>query len=117
LHLPTTSQWSLILDLEADWSLFTQAVNMSTLIDTAISTSTQLPKGPLSQRTNSTSKSAADHAPTPRKGAARKYNHVFAVHHRSIASPLSQDAKIIPSFVGFKNLMALMLGKLPNVLN
>lgn len=41
----------------------------------------------------------------------RKYNHLFAIHSKSKASCLtSQDAEETPSFVGFRNLMVLMLG-------
>ncbi|KAF2400788.1 diacylglycerol O-acyltransferase [Trichodelitschia bisporula] len=39
-----------------------------------------------------------------------RYNHVFAIHSQARASCLSsQDAKETPSFVGFRNLMVLML--------
>lgn len=41
----------------------------------------------------------------------RKYNHLFAIHSKSRASCLtSQDAEVTPSFVGFRNLMVLVLG-------
>jgi len=44
------------------------------------------------------------------RATARKYNHLFAIHAESKASPLSsQDAAETPSFVGFRNLMVLML--------
>ena len=89
---------------------------MSTLVDTAISTSTQLPDMSLSQRNHSAINGRRDSA-HPSKVLERKYNHVFAIHRFSIASPLSQDAKTTPSFVGFKNLMALMLcKKLPRLM-
>lgn len=40
----------------------------------------------------------------------RKYNHLFAIHSKSKASCLSsQDATETPSYVGFRNLMVLML--------
>ncbi|KAF2002406.1 hypothetical protein P154DRAFT_520899 [Amniculicola lignicola CBS 123094] len=38
-----------------------------------------------------------------------KYRHVFATHSTSRSSPLSQDAEKSPSFVGFRNLMVLVL--------
>jgi diacylglycerol O-acyltransferase-1 len=46
-----------------------------------------------------------------RRFVPRKYNHLFAIHSKSKASCLtSQDAEETPSFVGFRNLMVLMLG-------
>jgi diacylglycerol O-acyltransferase-1 len=38
-----------------------------------------------------------------------KYRHVFATHSSSRTSCLSQDAEKTPSFVGFRNLMILVL--------
>lgn len=42
-----------------------------------------------------------------------KYRHVFATHSVSRTSCLSQDAEESPSFVGFRNLMVLVLSALP----
>ena len=38
-----------------------------------------------------------------------KYRHVFATHSLMRTSCLSQDAETSPSFVGFRNLMILVL--------
>lgn len=38
-----------------------------------------------------------------------KYRHVFATHSQAKTSVLSQDAEATPSFVGFRNLMAIVL--------
>ena len=41
--------------------------------------------------------------------AGRKYKHAFAVHAQTRTSCLSHDSDAAPSFVGFRNLMALVL--------
>lgn len=41
-----------------------------------------------------------------------KYRHVAAVHSKSRASCLSHDASVAPSFLGFRNLMVIVLGAL-----
>src|ERR1700760_1389526 len=87
---------------------------MTTLIDTALSTSTKLPE-PLPIQVNNgspinekTSKTNGFSVSSPKR-VIRKYNHVFPIHREEKPSPLSQDAKTTPSFFGFKNLVALML--------
>lgn len=40
----------------------------------------------------------------------KPYRHVFAVHSRPKTSCLSHDSKETPSFLGFRNLMVIMLG-------
>ena len=39
----------------------------------------------------------------------RKYRHVEAVHHKVTPSTLSHDAPVAPSFLGFRNLMVIVL--------
>ena len=51
------------------------------------------------QKANSTTKRIRD----------TKYRHVFATHAVTRTSCLSQDAETSPSFVGFRNLMILVL--------
>jgi diacylglycerol O-acyltransferase-1 len=46
---------------------------------------------------------------TTKRARDTKYRHVFATHSSSRTSCLSQDAEKIPSFVGFRNLMILVL--------
>jgi diacylglycerol O-acyltransferase-1 len=82
---------------------------MATMINTAMSTSTALPEIPVLQRNKSKQKDIP--ASVQKKITLKKYNHVFAIHHQSKASPLSQDSTETLSFFGFKNLMALMLSK------
>jgi diacylglycerol O-acyltransferase-1 len=46
----------------------------------------------------------------PARSALKKYNHLFAIHSTTKVTILSsQDAEKAPSFVGFRNLMVLML--------
>lgn len=40
-----------------------------------------------------------------------KYRHVEAVHAESRPSCLSHDSNISPSFIGFRNLMVIVLGE------
>jgi diacylglycerol O-acyltransferase-1 len=46
---------------------------------------------------------------TARRTQDTKYRHVFATHSVQRESPLSHDAEKTPSFVGFRNLMVLVL--------
>jgi diacylglycerol O-acyltransferase-1 len=41
----------------------------------------------------------------------KKYRHVAAVHAQTRPSCLSHDAQANPSFLGFRNLMVIVLGK------
>lgn len=43
---------------------------------------------------------------------ATKYRHIVAVHSKQRASCLSHDSEAAPSFLGFRNLMVIVLGKL-----
>ncbi|KAK1983696.1 MBOAT family protein [Colletotrichum cereale] len=44
-----------------------------------------------------------------RRAVQRKYRHVAAVHHKSRPSTLSHDSNTAPSFIGFRNLMVIVL--------
>lgn len=46
-----------------------------------------------------------------RRSLRKKYRHVAAVHSESRPSCLSHDASATPSFLGFRNLMVIMLGE------
>ena len=46
-----------------------------------------------------------------RRAFRNKYRHVQAVHSQSKPSCLSHDTTETPSFIGFRNLMAIVLGK------
>jgi diacylglycerol O-acyltransferase-1 len=46
-----------------------------------------------------------------RKSLQKKYRHVAAVHSKTRPSCLSHDATETPSFLGFRNLMVIVLGE------
>lgn len=46
-----------------------------------------------------------------RKSFVKKYRHVAAVHSKTRPSTLSHDAPATPSFLGFRNLMVIVLGE------
>ncbi|KAK3065328.1 hypothetical protein LTS18_001079 [Coniosporium uncinatum] len=80
---------------------------MATLIDTAVHTSNKLPNGSAPQA-NGTADAQGDRKAT--KSASRsKYKHVFAVHSKLQPSCLTRGVEPVPNFVGFRNLMVLML--------
>lgn len=45
-----------------------------------------------------------------RRTPQRKYRHVAAVHFQTRPSCLSHDSQASPSFLGFRNLMVIVLG-------
>jgi len=84
---------------------------MATLIDTAIHTINKLPKGSAPQA-NGTADVQSDKKAT-KSASKSKYKHVFAVHSKPQPSCLTRGAEPVPNFVGFRNLMVLMLCMLP----
>lgn len=84
---------------------------MATITQMATGTAFDVPQASLSryrgktteQKTNSTTKRIRD----------TKYRHVFATHSATRTSCLSHDAESSPSFVGFRNLMILVLSTHP----
>jgi diacylglycerol O-acyltransferase 1 len=48
-------------------------------------------------------------APIVRARQLKKYRHVAAVHSKDRTSCLSHDSEIAPSFLGFRNLMVIVL--------
>ena len=50
-------------------------------------------------------------APTSTSKSALKYHHVVAVHDQVRSSCLSHDSAASPSFLGFRNLMVIVLSK------
>jgi diacylglycerol O-acyltransferase-1 len=48
----------------------------------------------------------------PSKPKRSKYRHVAAYHSKLQHSSLSRDAEVTPSFLGFRNLMVLVLGRI-----
>lgn len=51
----------------------------------------------------------ASHSHPPKKRS--KYRHVAAYHSKLQHSSLSREADVLPNFLGFRNLMVLVLGK------
>lgn len=56
-------------------------------------------------------KDAAEATEELRRSFRRKYRHVEAIHSQSKPSCLSHDTTESPSFLGFRNLMVIMLGE------
>lgn len=54
---------------------------------------------------------SADAADELRRAFRNKYRHVQAVHSQSKPSCLSHDTTETPSFLGFRNLMVIVLGR------
>jgi diacylglycerol O-acyltransferase-1 len=48
-----------------------------------------------------------------RRAFRKKYRHVEAIHSQSRPSCLSHDTTETPSFLGFRNLMVIVLGMMP----
>ena len=42
----------------------------------------------------------------------RKYRHVTAYHSQERVSCLSRESQVVPSFLGFRNLMVIVLGRI-----
>lgn len=84
-------------------------------MSTVTSTATKAGDGPhINGIQYSGSNSAAETtgiATRPLKASERKYNHAVAIHSRTQVSPLSAGADPAPNFIGFRNLMILVLGK------
>jgi len=59
---------------------------------------------------SSTSNGAAT-APGQREEVPSRYRHIAVVHSRAQTSCLSHDSEFAPSFLGFRNLMVLVLSK------
>ncbi len=66
--------------------------------------------GPVDDSANDSAVSTAE----LRRAFRNKYRHVQAVHSQSKPSCLSHDTTETPSFIGFRNLMAIVLGKRQN---
>lgn len=47
----------------------------------------------------------------PQGGAPTKYRHIAAIHSEHRASCLSHDSEASPSFLGFRNLMVLVISE------
>lgn len=55
---------------------------------------------------------AVQPSPSAPKGVApAKYRHIAAVHSAQRASCLSHDSEVLPSFLGFRNLMVIVISE------
>ena len=93
---------------------------MTMTIDTATVTGADVPQESATKRPRSTHshvnpKLNGFSAPQPlaplQTRMKRKYRHVAAVHSSPKTSCLSHDSETTPSFLGFRNLMVLVLSK------
>ncbi|KAB8772375.1 hypothetical protein FH972_026664 [Carpinus fangiana] len=89
------------------------APTMSALTDTAVTTSADFfdDTNEVVRRSTGRRKSRSRSKSTNgnRKKPSRKYKHVFAIHSQSAISPLTSGAVTPPSFMGFRNLMVLVV--------
>ncbi len=87
---------------------------METAINTATVTATETPDA-ITRRLGHLQANGSDTAPKPsdslRRHVQKKYRHVAAVHSRPRTSCLSHDSPATPSFIGFRNLMVILLSK------
>ncbi|KAI5864499.1 MBOAT, membrane-bound O-acyltransferase family-domain-containing protein [Durotheca rogersii] len=84
-------------------------------MDSATTTSLEAPASATSASTSLRRAENAKETPDTREAgekkasAVRKYRHLTAVHSESRPSTLSHDARAPPSFLGFRNLMVIVL--------
>ncbi|KAI5779717.1 MBOAT, membrane-bound O-acyltransferase family-domain-containing protein [Geopyxis carbonaria] len=58
---------------------------------------------------SSSSHSTKSNDQSPEARSADKYKHIFAIHAKTRTSTLSHDADSAPSFIGFRNLMVIVI--------
>lgn len=76
----------------------------------AVTTALDVPSSP-SEATEVVSNGGKTSTPAPKPKARRsKYRHVAAYHSQTRHSSLSREANVATSFLGFRNLMVLVLG-------
>ncbi|KAI5821019.1 MBOAT, membrane-bound O-acyltransferase family-domain-containing protein [Pyronema omphalodes] len=88
------------------------AIMRSTLIMTAPAsastmTTTKLSDTPAGAET--TTQNGTTYTTPTGQGGTDKYKHIFAIHAKARPSTLSHDSIATPSFIGFRNLMVLVL--------
>lgn len=89
---------------------------MAAVVDSAVTSGHDVqlsdPKS-IHQETQNGSGAAPGKSPVPRAQKARsKYRHIAAYHSKIQHSCLSRESEVTPSFVGFRNLMVIVLGTL-----
>jgi diacylglycerol O-acyltransferase 1 len=88
------------------------ATSTSTLTNTSIATAFDMSSASSSLHRRKPSEHKANgNGNTTQRPKDTKYRHVFATHAQQRTSCLSHDAESSPSFVGFRNLMVLVLRK------
>lgn len=95
-----------------------QSLTMATLVETASASEkgngTAKRRRAKGQQTNGKTPEKADEASKAAASlkayAAKKYRHVAAVHYGPRTSCLDHDSTAAPSFLGFRNLMVIVLG-------
>lgn len=88
--------------------------NTATVTSTGVDGSSELKRrGIIQNGGTSETVSAADKEATEqlRRALTKKYRHVAAVHSQTRPSTLSHDSTAAPSFLGFRNLMVIVLGR------
>ncbi len=88
---------------------------MASKVDTATVTGADVHNGaPIKRSGGSHVNLNGFKAPQPlapiRTHMKKKYRHVAAVHSKPRTSCLSHDSQVSPSFLGFRNLMVIVLG-------
>jgi diacylglycerol O-acyltransferase-1 len=84
----------------------------STMTDTSVATAVDLPRESDLHRRKSSVPSVPEANGATKRARDTKYRHVFATHAQHRESCLSHDSDTAPSFVGFRNLMVLVLSRL-----
>lgn len=81
------------------------------MTEAALSTSLEVPalEKQLSGRAEVKGPSPLQEAPKPKKRG--KYRHIAAYHSKLRTSCLSRDSTVNPSFIGFRNLMVIVLSE------
>ncbi|KAF2126134.1 hypothetical protein P153DRAFT_347069 [Dothidotthia symphoricarpi CBS 119687] len=82
---------------------------MVSLVETVTSTTTDLRANSSVHRRPTADQKGKNVKSTAQRSRDTKYRHVFATHSQKRPSTLSQDAETTPSFIGFRNLMILVL--------
>jgi hypothetical protein len=89
---------------------------LPSMMDAAVATGAETPNGvtnrpkAASRTLSEVERTKATTADKLRQTPQRKYRHVAAVHSKTRPSCLSHDSEAAPSFLGFRNLMVIVLG-------
>ncbi|RDA92868.1 hypothetical protein CP533_2852 [Ophiocordyceps camponoti-saundersi (nom. inval.)] len=83
----------------------------ATGVDISDHTATRRHIGPRTETSNGSTSNGSTVEGTTAKPPRNKYRHAAVVHQRTRPSCLSHDSAAAPSFIGFRNLMVIVLGK------